>query len=212
MTESSSAATTRAPQRLVVKTLRAGDHWRIDFLGEAFYVRDSKGVRYLLHLVENPGQSFSLDEIAAVGDAEERVDGAREPASLFHDRLRAARAAHGLGDDWPELSRRRCIQDAVARLGVGGRKTPAVDVPAPRMSCERTRKSVAIAIRRTIEAIGRQHALLGAHLEISVRTGASLAYVADPLSGMRWRRDTALDDGARSAILVRSSLRGSAAI
>lgn len=184
------AARRRTGRGLTVTMLRAEEHWRIEFLGQPFYVRDSKGFRYLLRLVESPGRKLTLDEIVRAGEGDDEAAAPIDPIALFHERLQSARVAAGGGEDCEDRARRARLREAIERLAAARESSAALDLPPGREApSERTRKSVAIALRRTIESITRQSPLLGAHLEIAIRTGASLAYVPDPLSGIEWRRE-----------------------
>jgi hypothetical protein len=186
-------------QRLTVAFLLAGDHWRIDFLSESFYLRDSKGLRYLLLLTENPGRKFSLDQVAAAGDAEGAAERRSTPEEFFRNRLHEIRSEMQVANDHNDLGRRLWMQMEVERMSeqIEGRGAGDVDEQEAE-SAERTRKSIGNSIRRTITAIAKFSPLLAAHLEVSVRTGGSLSYAPDPLTGIRWRRERIFEGWTKS--------------
>ena len=187
-------------QRLSVAFLLAGDHWRIDFLSESFYLRDSKGLRYLLLLAENPGRKFSLDQVVAAGDAEAGAERRSTPEEFFRNRLHEIRSEMQVANDQNDLGRRLWMQMEVERMAeqIEGRGAGEVDEQVAE-SAERTRKSIGNSIRRTITSIAKFSPLLAAHLEVSVRTGGSLSYVPDPLTGIRWRRDRIFEGFTKSS-------------
>ena len=186
-------------QRLSVAFLLAGDHWRIDFLSESFYLRDSKGLRYLLLLTENPGRKFSLDQVAAAGDAEGVTERRSTPEEFFRNRLHEIRSEMQVANDHNDLGRRLWMQMEVERMSeqIEGRGAGEVDEEGAE-NAERTRKSIGNSIRRTIGTISKFSPLLAAHLEVSVRTGGSLSYVPDPLTGIRWRRERIFEGWTKS--------------
>ncbi|MGH7803133.1 MAG: hypothetical protein ACREQJ_02195 [Candidatus Binatia bacterium] len=187
-------------QRLSVGFLLAGDHWRIDFLSESFYLRDSKGLRYLLLLTENPGRKFTLDQVAAAGEIEPAQERPLTPEELFRNRLHEIRTEMQVATDQNDLGRRLWMQMEVERMAdqLDPREAAPVDA-AEAESVERSRKSIGNSIRRTIAAIGKYSPLLAGHLSVSVRTGGSLSYVPDPLTGIRWRRDRIFEGWTKSS-------------
>jgi hypothetical protein len=105
----------------------------------------------------------ALDERARreVRDRLRDLDDEVSEAEADHDDERAARAREQL----------QALAETVARdFGLGGR-VRRLDDPI-----ERARKTVSTRIRRTIAAVGREHAELGRHLERSIDTGAWCAY------------------------------------
>ena len=58
-------------------------------------------------------------------------------------------------------------------FGLGGRARRAGDI------ANRARKTVTSRIRETIARIGKQHAMLGRHLESASRTGTFCSYQPD---------------------------------
>ena len=51
---------------------------------------------------------------------------------------------------------------------------------------ERARAHVTRSIRRAIDAVASVAPDLGAHLEVSIRTGSACSYRPDPAVGLRW--------------------------
>ena len=76
---------------------REGEYWSIAFAGEAFRLKDVKGLHYLAHLLRHPGREFHVLDLAAAGQ-QAQPDG--PPMSLArHDNLHQAR----LSDTGPVL-------------------------------------------------------------------------------------------------------------
>lgn len=169
------------------------ERWRLEFQSSAFYLKDSKGLRYLRLLVERPGERLALEEVAE-GATDPGRRAALEDRRRLRTRIESLRDAREVAEDWNDgarrLSARTELEELVDELGARRR--------GPRDEAEKTRKSVAIAIRRAITAIGRHQPLLAAHLEVSVRTGGSLAYVPDPLAGVRWSCGSTADRPLRA--------------
>jgi len=77
-----------------------GEYWTIVYQGALCRLRDSKGLRYLAHLLLHPGQRFPASGLAAACDCEWRIancelkDGGqsaiRNPKSAMDERARLA--------------------------------------------------------------------------------------------------------------------------
>ena len=55
---------------------REGEYWSIAFAGEAFRLKDVKGLHYLAYLLRHPGREFHVLDLAAAGH-EARAGGPR---------------------------------------------------------------------------------------------------------------------------------------
>ena len=77
--------------------------------------------------------------------------------------------------------REELAAELAATLGLGGRDRRTGTPVA------RARYSVTKAIRNAVRRIAREHAVLGRHLETTVRTGLYCRYQPDPLVPPRWR-------------------------
>lgn len=104
---------------------------------------------------------------ARIADLREEID----DAESMSDPDRATRARLELDALLDELGR---------AVGLGGRDRPhgATD--------ERARVNVTRSIRRAIGAVAAQAPELGAHLEVSVRTGRECSYRPDPAAALTW--------------------------
>ena len=197
--EGPSEAPRAAPRPSVLR--REGEYWSVAFDGDAFRLRDSKGLRYLAFLLARPGQEVLALDLAAgggpgpgpaaeddlsgeVGDVvidrrardayRRRLDDLRETveeAESFGDAERASRAREEIGFLARELA---------AGVGLGGRPRPAVS------PSERARQSVTKAIKGALSRIAEQSPRLGAHLMTTVRTGTFCSYTPDPRSPISW--------------------------
>jgi tetratricopeptide (TPR) repeat protein len=186
---------------------REGEYWAIAYEGDAFRLKDSKGLRYLGRLLAEPGRELhALDLVAgeraseragdrvepgllssALGDAGEVLD-ARAKAE-YRSRLaeleQDAEEARALGDD-ERAARADAERDFIARelasaLGLGGRDRRAAS------ASERARVSVTRAIRAALARIPEQSPALSEHLDRTIRTGTFCSYVPDPRAAVDWR-------------------------
>lgn len=48
---------------------REGEYWTIRYNGTIIRLRDTKGLRYLAHLLRHPGERFAACDLVAVADA-----------------------------------------------------------------------------------------------------------------------------------------------
>ncbi len=108
---------------------------------------------------------------ARIADLREEID----DADAMNDTERASRARWELDALLEELGR---------AVGLGGRDRPqgATD--------ERARVNVTRSIKRAIAAVATRAPDLGAHLEVSVRTGRQCRYQPDPAVALTWEVST----------------------
>ena len=187
---------------------REGDYWSLEFEGHTVSVRDLKGMHYLARLLAHPGREFhALDLVAAesvgvarsegsliaelprtaLGDAGEMLDARAKNAyrrrlTEIDDDIAQARA---LGDTERE-SQADAERDFLARelsraVGLGGRDRRAAS------ASERARVGVTRAIRYAMTRIGEHHPMLGAHLNLAIRTGTYCGYLPDPRAAAAWK-------------------------
>jgi AAA ATPase domain len=169
---------------------RAGAAWTLSYAGRAVRLPDAKGMRDLAVLLSRPGQPVPAAELVALSgggrlakaglalgaDAVLDDQAKRAYRRRLRDLDREVVEAEGEGDP-KRVEKARRERDAIAHelaaaLGLGGRDRGLGD-PA-----ERARKAVTERIRYSMARIARAHPELGAHLESSVTTGSSCAYVA----------------------------------
>jgi tetratricopeptide (TPR) repeat protein len=188
---------------------REGEYWSIVFGGDAFRLRDSKGLRYLYHLLMAPGREIHALELVSaveghrperpapssrgevtvdVGDAGELLD--ERAKAEYRTRLLDLEAELSEAEEWndPErASHLREERDFLARelaaaVGLGGRDRIAAS------NAERARVNVTRAIRSALDRIQEHSPPLGRHLAATVRTGSFCSYQPDALSTVSWSR------------------------
>ncbi len=195
-------APTPAPRAAVFR--REGEYWSIAFEGDAFRLRDSKGLRYLAVLLARPGHEVLALDLASVGperggpgpaaDDGLSVEGGggemldRQARDAYRRRLEDLRDTVVEAESWGDAERAArareemefLARELAAGVGLGGRPRHAVS-PA-----ERARQSVTKAIKGALPRISEQSPTLGAHLETTVRTGTFCSYTPDPRAPIAW--------------------------
>ena len=188
-----------------------GDYWTIEYEGDAFRVRDAKGLHHLARLLAAPGREIHSLELAGsgtataggnathrlavdpalvvsrLGDAGPALDA--EAKAAYRTRLDDLREELAEAEDWNDPERVARLQaeigalthELAAAIGLGGRDRPAAS------SAERARVSVTRAIRSILARIAAQDPELGAHLEATIRTGTFCSYTPDPRAPIAWR-------------------------
>lgn len=186
---------------------REGDYWKVSFENDTFQLRDAKGLRYLAHLLAEPGREFLALELVqqggrasrpAVPDADLRRSdlgdaGAQldiEAKQAYRARLHELQGEMDEAEAWNDAERAdraRQEMEFLARelaraVGLGGRDRAAGSVS------ERARLSVTRAIRLAMARIDSHSPALGAHLEASIRTGTYCSYRPDPRLPVSWQQ------------------------
>ena len=167
---------------------RDGELWTIAYAGTSVQVRDLKGMRYLATLLAHPGEELSVVSLAS-GDGGAEGTETEEYRSTVEQRLEALQDEIEESARWNDIERserarrerEELAAELAATLGLGERDRRA---GTPVM---RARYSVTKAIRNAVRRIAREHAVLGRHLETTVRTGLYCRYQPDPLVPPRWR-------------------------
>lgn len=187
---------------------RDGEYWALAFEGKTVLLRDQKGLHYLARLLAHPGRDFHVLDLVA-GDAgspagvvDELETGLTVSLGMDAGVLLDAKAkaayrrrlleieedcddALARGDHeraaQAEGEREFLIRELARAVGLGGRDRRAAS------TSERARASVTRAVRHAMARIGEHHPGLGAHLQRTVRTGTSCAYVPDPRVPIMWR-------------------------
>ena len=191
------------PARAVFR--REGEYWSIVYEGDAFRLRDSKGLQYLARLLAAPGEELHALELVgtdtvgvrkpAVGDGLE-VGGFGDAGELLDAQAKAAyrQRLEELGDEIEEAeawndperaARAREEREFIARelsaaVGLGGRDRRAAS------AAERARVNVTRAIKSALARIDEHSPAFGAHLERTVRTGTFCGYSPDPRVPASW--------------------------
>jgi tetratricopeptide (TPR) repeat protein len=189
---------------------REGEYWSIAFAGEAFRLKDVKGLHYLAQLLRHPGREFHVLDLAAAGQAAgaggPRMSPARE-AGLHQARLSGtgpvldeqAKTAYRarLLDLEEELAEATSWADPVraakaheemqflagelaAAVGLGGRDRTAGS-PA-----ERARVSITKAVKIALARIRAHSPALAGHLDATIHTGTFCCYTPDPRAPITW--------------------------
>jgi non-specific serine/threonine protein kinase len=168
-------------------------------------LKDSKGLRFLAHLLRHPGVEFGALELATTGDrAIIRTGAPRQPGT--RERFEARLETRDLGDAGAILDRRAKeeyrtrlgdlrteLDEAEANNDRGRAERLRAEIEAlsrelatavglggrdrrAASSSERARVAVTKAIRSAISTIEREDEDLGARLRRSVRTGNTFCY------------------------------------
>jgi hypothetical protein len=187
---------------------REGEYYTVVFEGDAFRLRDSKGLRFLAILLSSPGKEFhALDLVSAdaggaarpatadagelpgvgLGDAGEVLD--ERARDEYRRRLVDLEAeieeAEAFGDTGRATARREerdfLARELASAMGIGGRSRVAAS------AAERARVNVTRAIRSALARIAVHSPALKRHLEATVRTGGFCAYTPDPGVHRAWQ-------------------------
>jgi tetratricopeptide (TPR) repeat protein len=184
-----------------------GEYWAIAYVGDAFRLKDSKGLRYLARLLAERGQELHALDLVTGESPQGRPERAVEPGLIVSRPRDAgevidARAkvayrrrlteleeeleeARSFGDDErtarAEEERDFLVAELAGALGLGGRPRRA-NSPS-----ERARVSVTRAIRAAIARIREHSNVLGEHLERTIRTGTFCSYRPDPQAPIDWQ-------------------------
>jgi tetratricopeptide (TPR) repeat protein len=160
---------------------RDGDYWTVGDAQGVLRFTDTKGFRYIAHLLRHPGRAFHVSELvaaealaptspaAASVTLRDRIDDLRDQldeALRFNDPERAGRLREQLD---------RVAQDFVA---AGGRSKAEI---------ERMRLNVTRAIKAVLKRLGRGNPSLGRDLATTIRTGTYCVYVPDPRLSLTWQ-------------------------
>jgi hypothetical protein len=184
---------------------REGEYWSIAFDGDAFRARDSKGIRYLAHLLGTPGREIhALELVAAIeghsperrrpdaamtvaaGNAGEVLD--ERAKTEYRQRLRDLESELAEAEDWNDPERASRIREEIdflarelgAAVGLGGRDRKSAS------NAERARVNVTRAIRSALDRIVEHSPSLGRHLATTVRTGTFCSYQPDQRAPVSW--------------------------
>ncbi len=169
--------------------IKKGLTWHISFQGNPmFYLPDRQGLAYLKFLLMHPGQEFTVEEIVFLLVPKERE-------RILH------LASERIGTQQRKLLD-VCAENVCAMLGLSDQKktnnvigvTPEQlftmlrqehvfesDPVVDNVNRERFRKSVSIALRRTLEDISKFDPSLANHLQApNLRMGFKLTYSPNP--------------------------------
>jgi hypothetical protein len=183
------------------------EYWAVAYEGDAFRLKDSKGLRYIAHLLAMPGRDVHALELVAAERGGARAERSAEPGltpsrngdfgEILDEQARAAyrrrlaeleeelEEARGFADPERaaalESERDALIRELAGAFGLHGRPR-RTGSPA-----ERARVSVTRAIRAAIPRIRDHSPALGEHLERTIHTGRFCSYTPDPRALVDWR-------------------------
>ena len=190
---------------------REGEYWSIAFAGEAFRLKDVKGLRYLAHLLRHPGREFHVLDLAAAGQVagasgarphpardddlhQARLSGTapildQQAKAAYRARLRDLEEELAEATSWADPVRaakarqeRQFLADELsAAVGLGGRDR-AAGSPA-----ERARVSITKAVKIAMARIRAHSPALAGHLDATIHTGTFCSYPPDPRAPITWR-------------------------
>jgi tetratricopeptide (TPR) repeat protein len=186
---------------------REGEYWAVAYEGDPFRLKDSKGLRYIAHLLAAPGREVHALELVAaerggvraepfaeVGptasrggdsgeilDAQARAAYRRRLAELEEELEEARRFGDPERAAALESERDALVREIAAAFGLQ-RRPRRTGSPA-----ERARVSVTRAIRAAIPRICEHSPELGEHLERTIHTGRFCSYTPDPRALVDWR-------------------------
>jgi tetratricopeptide (TPR) repeat protein len=187
---------------------REGEYWTVAFDGDAFRLKDSKGLQYLAKLLAEPGRDFHVLDLVMAGDAarpkaaevgepRSRADALGHAGVLLDPEAKEAyrrrlseleediEEAEAMGDT-DRTERARSEREFIARelaaaVGLGGRDRVAAS------ASERARVNVTRAVKSTLARIAANSPALGRHLEKTVKTGTYCSYEPDPRIPVNWQ-------------------------
>jgi len=190
---------------------REGEYWSIAFAGQAFRLKDVRGLHYLAYLLRNPGREFHVLDLAAAGQQAPaggpRTSPAREddlrPARLsdtgpvldeqaktaYRARLRELEEDLAEATSWADPVRAaRARQEMqfltdqlAAAVGLGGRDRRTGS------AAERARVNITRAIHGALARIRAHSSALADHLDATIHTGTFCCYTPDPRAPITWR-------------------------
>ncbi|MGE0297413.1 AAA family ATPase [Pseudonocardia sp.] len=152
---------------------------------------DSTGLGQLARLLRTPGVEVAAVELAGLPGAPptdlgpaldaqakrayrrrlQELQAEIEDAAACNDPVRGERA---------HVETEALLRELRRAVGLGGRDRPSGS------DAERARVNVVRSLRRAIAAVGQQAPTLGAHLEVSVRTGRYCGYRPEPAAALSW--------------------------
>jgi tetratricopeptide (TPR) repeat protein len=187
---------------------REGEYWTVAFDGDAFRLKDSKGLQYLAKLLAAPGRDYHVLDLVVAGDAarpkaaevgepRSRADALGHAGALLDPEAKEAyrrrlsdleediESAEAMGDaDRAERARSErefIARELAAAVGLGGRDRVAAS------ASERARVNVTRAVKSTLARIAAHSPALGSHLEKTVKTGTYCSYEPDPRIPVNWQ-------------------------
>jgi len=175
---------------------REGEYWTLRFGGDAFRLKDSKGLHHLAALLRAPGREFHVLDLVTseyggaatpvLADAGPVLD--ERAKTDYRARLRELEDDLAEATSWSDSGRQTKIREEMdfltaelaGALGLGGRDRRAAS------QAERARINVTRAMRSTVLRIRAHNPALADHLDATLHTGAFCAYRPDPRQPITW--------------------------
>jgi tetratricopeptide (TPR) repeat protein len=188
-----------------------GEYWTVVFDTETFMLKDTKGLRYLAHLLQHPGREFHVLDLVTSeegGDPSPRanrsargddlgIGGYVDVGPLLDERAKAsyrARLRELEGDlneatEWADSGRTATIRaemdfladELSGAVGLRGRDRKVGS------AAERARVNITRTVHAALDRIREHSPALADHLDATVHTGAFCSYTPDPRSPVSWQ-------------------------
>jgi len=193
---------------------REGEYWSMAYEGDAFRLKNSKGLGYIAHLLRDPGREFHVMDLVRAGEGAEadapvwRRPGRRhtepglhvtdedagsilDPQAKAAYRRRLAELEEELEeakvwDDPERAARAKEEGDFLTRELAGAMGLGGRDRKAA-SAAEHARINVTKAIKSALTRIRKNSPALGLHLDRTIRTGAFCSYIPDPRFPIPWQ-------------------------
>jgi hypothetical protein len=175
---------------------REGEYWTVRFSGDAFRMKDSKGLHHLAVLLRAPGREFHVLDLVTsehggaattvLADAGPVLD--QRAKAAYRERLRELEDDLAEATSWSDAGRVAKVREEMeffttelaGAVGLGGRDRRAAS------QAERARVNITRAVRSTVQRIRAHDGMLADHLDATLHTGTFCAYRPDPRQPITW--------------------------
>lgn len=185
-----------------------GEYWTVTYEGQSSRLKDTKGMRYVAHLLANAGREIHALDLTTGRNAAATGGPRHEDANLDSDpfgdlgpildpqaKAELKRRLDELNEDVEEAeafndleraTRAREEMDAIMQhlagaVGLGGRDRKAGS------QAERARVSVTKTVKEALRRLTEADSNLGSHLSTTIRTGTFCSYMPDPRVPIEWK-------------------------
>src|ERR1700736_62267 len=174
---------------------KEGEYWTIGYGGNAFRLKDTRGLGYLPHLLRHPAGEFHLlDLFGGIGSP--RGDVSSEAGQLLDDQAKVTyrRRLSELREELEEAKEFGNVEraenaeeeiDALTRelsraVGLGGRNRRAAS------ASERARQTITKSIKSVLDRIAQSDATLAEIFSRCIKTGTFCSYQPDADFPIAW--------------------------
>jgi tetratricopeptide (TPR) repeat protein len=194
---------------------RDGAYWTLAYAGVTARLKNTKGLRYLAHLLQHPGQESHVVDLLELTDkrppvprtpyatmpseqlaeqhlhlaaaAETSVSPDTQARAIYRRRVKELRSELEEAEQFEDIGRIAKLQEEIHFLTNELQTAYSVGQHARRSndSVEKVRKAVTNRIRAALAQIQKAHPVLWQHLFKAVRTGVFCAY--QPETPISWR-------------------------